>query len=75
MFTVTQLANRADVTADTVRHYAHISLLSPQRNPQNGYKLFNEGDIHSHGHDFDESRLERRFRVEKCYCERWQWGV
>lgn len=45
MFTVTQLANRAEVTADTVRHYAHIALLSPRRNPQNGYKLFKEDDI------------------------------
>jgi DNA-binding transcriptional MerR regulator len=46
MLTVTQLANRAAVTADTVRHYAHIGLLNPQRNPQNGYKLFAQDDIH-----------------------------
>lgn len=45
MFTVAQLANQADVSAGTVRHYAHIALLKPQRNPQNGYKLFKEDDI------------------------------
>lgn len=45
MLTVSQIARRADVSADTVRHYAHIGLLKPERNPQNGYKLFSEMDI------------------------------
>lgn len=45
MLTVSQIANRAEVTPDTVRHYVHIGLLSPERNPQNGYNLFSETDI------------------------------
>jgi MerR family Zn(II)-responsive transcriptional regulator of zntA len=45
MLTVSQIARRAEVSADTVRHYAHIGLLKPERNPQNGYKIFSEMDI------------------------------
>jgi DNA-binding transcriptional MerR regulator len=45
MLTVSQIARRAEVSADTVRHYVHIGLLKPERNPQNGYKLFSELDI------------------------------
>jgi DNA-binding transcriptional MerR regulator len=45
MFTVSELANRAKVTPDTVRHYVHIGLLNPSRDPQNGYKLFENTDI------------------------------
>lgn len=45
MFTVSELAGRADVTPDTVRHYVHIGMLNPERNPQNGYKLFSNADV------------------------------
>jgi len=45
MFTVSELAGRADVTPDTVRHYVHIGMLNPERNPQNGYKLFSSADV------------------------------
>jgi len=45
MFTVSELAKRADVTPDTVRHYVHIGMLSPERNPHNGYKLFTGEDV------------------------------
>ncbi len=45
MLTVSEIASRANVTPDTVRHYVHIGLLKPERNPQNGYKLFDELDI------------------------------
>lgn len=46
MFTVSELATRASVTPDTVRHYVQIGLLQPQRNPDNGYKLFEPADVH-----------------------------
>ncbi|HEB93855.1 MAG TPA: MerR family transcriptional regulator [Gammaproteobacteria bacterium] len=46
MFTVSELATRASVTPDTVRHYVQIGLLQPRRNPDNGYKLFETADIH-----------------------------
>lgn len=42
---VSELARRADVTAETVRHYVREGLLSPERHPDNGYQLFNEGDL------------------------------
>lgn len=45
MFTVTDLARQAEVTPDTVRHYVHIGLLTPERDPVNGYKIFNREDI------------------------------
>lgn len=44
MFTVTALARQANVTPDTIRHYVHIGLLSPEKNPHNGYKYFNHTD-------------------------------
>ncbi len=46
MFTVSELATRAGVTPDTVRHYVQIGLLQPRRNPDNGYKLFEPADVH-----------------------------
>jgi len=45
MFTVSELAKRTDVTPDTVRHYVHIGMLKPERNPHNGYKLFTGEDV------------------------------
>jgi len=43
--TVSELAKRAGVTADTVRHYVRTGLLTPQRDPHNGYKRFSESDL------------------------------
>lgn len=45
MITVTELAKQAKVTPDTVRHYVHIGLLEPERNPKNGYKVFAKEDV------------------------------
>ena len=45
MFTVSELAGRAGVTPDTVRHYVQRGMLCPERNPHNGYKLFSESDV------------------------------
>lgn len=43
--TVSELAKRAGVTADTVRHYVRTGLLTPKRDPNNGYKRFTDGDL------------------------------
>jgi len=40
---VNELAKRAGVTADTVRHYTRIGLLQPRRDPANGYQIY-DGD-------------------------------
>ncbi|WNK20728.1 MerR family DNA-binding protein [Halomonas piscis] len=42
---VSELARRAGVTAETVRHYVREGLLSPERHPDNGYQLFNDHDL------------------------------
>lgn len=42
---VTQLARRADTTADTVRHYTNVGVLRPSRNPENGYRQYNRDDL------------------------------
>lgn len=44
--TVSQLAQQAGVEPHVVRYYSREGLLNPQRNPGNGYMLFDEGDIH-----------------------------
>ena len=45
MLIVNELAKRARVSPDTVRHYVQIGLLNPTRNPDNGYKLFSLEDV------------------------------
>lgn len=42
---VSELARRAEVTAETVRHYTREGLLNPERDPDNGYQLFAQGDL------------------------------
>jgi DNA-binding transcriptional MerR regulator len=42
---VSQLAARADTTADTVRHYTDIGLLVPRRNPENGYREYDAAQL------------------------------
>ncbi|MFV1998027.1 MAG: MerR family transcriptional regulator [Acidiferrobacterales bacterium] len=42
---VSELAKRCGISAHVVRYYARIGLLTPVRNPDNGYKLFKQGDI------------------------------
>jgi|TARA_R110001592_G_scaffold265020_2_gene530560 DNA-binding transcriptional MerR regulator len=37
---ISQLASKAGVTKDTVRHYVSIGLLSPDRDKSNGYQIF-----------------------------------
>ncbi len=45
MLTVSELSKAAQATPDAVRHYVRIGLLTPSRNPDNGYKLFSDNDI------------------------------
>ncbi|MEM5529600.1 MerR family transcriptional regulator [Gammaproteobacteria bacterium AS21] len=42
---VSELAQLADVTADTVRHYTRIGLLKPERDPNNRYQLYKIEDV------------------------------
>ena len=37
---VTELANTMNTTADTVRYYTRIGLVSPVKNSENGYKTY-----------------------------------
>lgn len=42
---VSELAKQAGVTPDTVRHYTRVGLLKPERNPDNGYQLYDGADL------------------------------
>jgi len=45
MLTVSQLSKAAQATSDAIRHYVRIGLLTPSRDPVNGYRLFSVDDI------------------------------
>lgn len=42
---VAEVARTADVTPATVRYYARMKLLSPKRDPENGYRCFSRDDV------------------------------
>ena len=42
---VSDIARKAEVTAETVRHYVREGLLTPERHPDNGYQLFSQQDV------------------------------
>jgi MerR family transcriptional regulator, Zn(II)-responsive regulator of zntA len=44
-YQVSELALKCYVSKDTIRYYAKIGLLQPQRNQKNGYQYFNEQDM------------------------------
>jgi len=44
-YQVSELALKCNVSKDTIRYYAKIGLLHPQRNPSNGYQYFSERDL------------------------------
>lgn len=44
-YTIKQLAKLAHVTVRTLHHYDAIGLLSPQRDPDNGYRMYSENDM------------------------------
>lgn len=43
---VAELARESDVTPATVRYYSRVGLLSPGREPDNGYRCFSAADVH-----------------------------
>jgi MerR family Zn(II)-responsive transcriptional regulator of zntA len=42
---VTELAAQAEVTPATVRYYSRVGLLTPGREPENGYRCFSSDDV------------------------------
>jgi len=44
-YQMNELAKRTGLSKDTIRYYIKIGLLKPDRNPGNGYKLFDGKDI------------------------------
>lgn len=45
MLTVTELANRSGATPHAVRYYTRLGLLRPERNPDNGYRLYEDREV------------------------------
>jgi len=45
MMNVSEVARKAGVTGHTIRYYARLGLLKPQRDPRSRYKKFTESDI------------------------------
>lgn len=45
MMTVAKLAQCTGLTPHTVRYYTRMGLLSPQRNPDNGYHLYPQSEV------------------------------
>jgi len=45
MLTVTELANRSGATPHAVRYYTRLGLLRPERNPDNGYHLYQPREV------------------------------
>jgi MerR family transcriptional regulator, Zn(II)-responsive regulator of zntA len=39
---VSELAHKANVTAETVRHYTRLGLIHAGRDPNNGYQIYNK---------------------------------
>ena len=44
-YTINQLAKTAEISVRTLHHYDAIGLLSPRRNPQNEYRVYDEKDL------------------------------
>ncbi len=45
MLTVTELANKSGTTPHAVRYYTRKGLLRPERNPENGYRLYQYSEV------------------------------
>lgn len=45
MLTVTELANHSGATPHAVRYYTRLGLLRPERNPDNGYRLYQHHEV------------------------------
>ena len=46
MMIVNELATKSGVSSNTIRYYSKIGLLEPNRDQNNGYKLFRPEDVH-----------------------------
>jgi len=44
MYTVKQIASKLSVTTDVVRYYTRIGIVSPRRDPENGYRYYSNSD-------------------------------
>jgi len=44
MYTVKQISSKLSVTADAVRYYTRIGIVSPRRDPENGYRYYSNND-------------------------------
>ena len=44
MYTVKQIASKLSVTTDAVRYYTRIGIVSPRRDPENGYRYYSNND-------------------------------
>jgi len=45
MMTVTELARQSGTTPHAVRYYTRMGLLTPKRNPENGYRLYELSEV------------------------------
>jgi MerR family transcriptional regulator, Zn(II)-responsive regulator of zntA len=45
MLTVIELAHRSGATPHAVRYYTRLGLLRPERNPDNGYRLYEHREV------------------------------
>lgn len=54
---VSDLAQRAHTTAETVRHYTELGLLTPRRDPDNGYRRYDQTDLQRLGFALKARRL------------------
>jgi len=45
MMTVTELAKQSGTTPHAVRYYSRMGLLSPSRNPDNGYRQYKPSEV------------------------------
>jgi DNA-binding transcriptional MerR regulator len=45
MLTVSELSKLVKTTPDTIRHYVRIGLVTPSRNPENGYRQFSNNEV------------------------------
>ena len=45
MLTASILAEKADLSVFTVRHYTRIGLLNPSQNQTNGYNIYKQSDV------------------------------
>lgn len=46
MYTVKQVAEKLEVSAETIRYYTRLGIVEPRRDPQNKYRYYSERDIY-----------------------------